>query len=237
MPLRQKTLTDVAAKQDLHRAGGAPASDGAKDTGSPDAGPRATLSEPEFKAELIKMIPHLRAYAHSVARGHTAEDLAQTAMMKGWKSRSSFQLGTNFKAWMFTILRNEHYSHARRAWRTQPLDPEVAENTLVANDGAMDREELLDVRNAMQELGFDHRQALVLVTAAGLTYAEAAEICGCAVGTVKSRVSRARAELTGILERRALRQRIHTDVNAESAFVSIMTDAADMQNVPPGTSG
>lgn len=187
------------------------------------------LSDTEFKAQLLKLIPHLRAFAHSVSRSPDAEDLAQETLLRAWKARASFQPGTNFKSWMFTILRNEQYSRSRRSWRVQPLSPEVAENTLVAHDDPAAREDLLDVRNAMQELTFEHRQALALVAAAGLSYIEAAAICDCAVGTVKSRVSRARAELASILERRQRTQRAKTDVSSSRAFESIMADTAEMQ--------
>jgi len=161
-----------------------------------------------------------------------AEDLAQETMIKAWRARSSYQVGTNFKAWLFTILRNEHYSRARRSWRSVALDPGVAESTLVSSDDPEVREELLDVRNAMQHLSFDQRQALVLVTAAGLSYADTAAICGCAIGTVKSRVNRARAELVGILARQSGKQRAHTDISATRAFDTIMTDAAELQARP-----
>jgi RNA polymerase sigma-70 factor (ECF subfamily) len=161
-----------------------------------------------------------------------AEDLAQEAMIKAWRARSSYQAGTNFKAWLFTILRNEHYSRARRSWRSVALDPGVAESTLVVADDPSVREELLDVRNAMQLLSFDQRQALVLVTAAGLSYADTAAICGCAIGTVKSRVNRARAELVGILERQSGKHRAQTDISASTAFNTIMTEAAAMQVKP-----
>lgn len=187
------------------------------------------LSDTAFKAQLILLIPHLRAFAHSVSRTADAEDLAQETLLRAWRARASFKSGTNFKGWMFTILRNEQYSRGRRSWRVQPLSSEVAENTLVANDDPTASEDLLDVRNAMQELTFEHRQALALVSAAGLSYIEAAAICDCAVGTVKSRVSRARAELTSILERRKSTQRAKTDISSSQAFESIMAETAGLQ--------
>lgn len=192
----------------------------------------APVDDGAFKAQLIAMIPHLRAFAFSMTHRPEAEDLAQEAMIKAWRARASYQSGTNFKAWLFTILRNEHYSRARRAWRSVSLDPEVAESTLVAHDDPSMCEELLDVRNAMQQLSFDQRQALVLVTAAGLSYADTAAICGCAIGTVKSRVNRARAELAEILERQTAQQRVRSDISASAAFDTIMTEAAAMQTQP-----
>lgn len=190
---------------------------------------KSALDDDDFKAQLVSLIPHLRAFARSIARGPEAEDLAQEAMLRAWKARASFQAGTNLKGWVFTILRNESHSRGRRSWRTQPLDPEIAANTLIANENPLAREDLLDVRNAMQELGFDQRQALALVGAAGLSYMEAAEICGCPIGTVKSRVNRARRELESILARRELAHRIRTPVSASNAFDTVMAETAEMQ--------
>ena len=187
------------------------------------------MDDAAFKSSLVQLIPHLRAFAFSITRSSQAEDLAQDAMMRAWRARASFEPGTNFKAWVFTILRNQHTSLARRAWRSQPLDPEIAENTLIANDDPMASEELLDVRSAMLLLPFEQRQALALVGAAGLSYKEAAVICACAEGTIKSRVSRARTELQEILARRSRKQRAQTDVPASRAFETIMAEAAAMQ--------
>lgn len=192
------------------------------------------VDDATFKAQLVALIPHLRAFAFSMTHRPEAEDLAQETMIKAWRARSSFQAGTNFKAWLFTILRNEHYSRARRSWRSVPLDPGVAESTLVVSDDPSVREELLDVRNAMQMLSFDQRQSLVLVAAAGLSYADTAAICGCAIGTVKSRVNRARAELAGILENQSGKHRAQSEISASAAFTTIMTEAAAMQ-VQPAT--
>jgi len=194
----------------------------------------AAHCDAQFKADLVKLIPHLRAFAYSISSRAEADDLAQQAALKAWTARASFQPGTNFKAWIFTILRNHYMSEKRRSWRNQPLDPVVAENTLVANDDPSASEELLDVRNAMQHLSFEQRQALVLVTAAGLSYEDTATVCGCAVGTVKSRVSRARVELVDILERSRLKQRARTSVTASQAFESIMKDASDFRRALPG---
>ena len=133
---------------------------------------QSATADATFKADLVLLIPHLRAFAYSMARRSIADDLAQEAMLKAWKSRATYKRGTNLKAWTFTILRNLFLSDARRSWRTQPLDPVVAENTLVANDDPFPSEELLDVRNAMQLLPDDQREALILVGPAGLSYEE-----------------------------------------------------------------
>ena len=154
-----------------------------------------------FQRELVTLIPHLRAFARTLTGNATqADDLAQDAMIKAWDARASFQLGTNMKAWTFMILRNQFYSDKRRSWRSTQLDQEAAERTLVAIDDPGSPLALDELRLAMNMLPHEQREALILVGAGGFAYEEAADICGCAVGTVKSRVSRARKTLQGILE-------------------------------------
>jgi RNA polymerase sigma-70 factor (ECF subfamily) len=154
-----------------------------------------------FKRELVGLIPHLRAFARTLAGDPaSADDLAQDAMMKAWDARASFQMGTNMKAWTFMILRNQFYSEKRRSWRQSQLDQEAAERTLVAVDDPEAPVALDELRLSLAALPAEQREALILVGAGGFAYEEAAEICGCAIGTVKSRVSRARKALHAILE-------------------------------------
>ncbi len=154
-----------------------------------------------FKAELVALIPHLRAFARTLTGDATAaDDLAQDAMVKAWDARASFQMGTNMKAWTFMILRNQFYSDKRRSWRQSQLDQEAAERTLVAVDNPEAPVALDELRLALASLPEEQREALILVGAGGFAYEEAAAICDCAVGTVKSRVSRARKALLAILE-------------------------------------
>jgi RNA polymerase sigma-70 factor, ECF subfamily len=149
-----------------------------------------------FETQLIALIPHLRAFGRSLT-GDLAqgEDLAQDALAKAWMAQDSFEMGTNMKAWAFMILRNLFYSEKRRSWRSTQLDPEAAERTLVAVTGDTDRLELDELRRALAMLSPDHREAIILVGAAGLSYEEVAQITQCPTGTVKSRVSRARDQL------------------------------------------
>jgi len=154
-----------------------------------------------FKRELVALIPHLRAFARTLCGDPTAaDDLAQDAMMKAWDARGSFEMGTNMKAWTFMILRNQFYSEKRRSWRQTQLDQEAAERTLVAVDDPEAPVALDELRQGLGMLPIEQREALILVGAGGFAYEEAAAICDCAVGTVKSRVSRARRALQGILE-------------------------------------
>ena len=118
-------------------------------------------------------------------------------MLKAWDARASFEMGTNMKAWTFMILRNQFYSEKRRSWRQSQLDQEAAERTLVAVDDPEAPVALDELRQGLAMLPPEQREALILVGAGGFAYEEAAAICDCAVGTVKSRVSRARRALAG----------------------------------------
>ena len=179
--------------------------------------------EAAFKSELVALIPHLRAFARTLAGDPTAaDDLAQDAMMKAWDARASYQMGTNMKAWTFMILRNQFYSEKRRSWRQTQLDQEAAERTLVAVDDPEAPVALDELRLGLGMLPPEQREALILVGAGGFAYEEAAEICGCAVGTVKSRVSRARRALQGILEAGAYKR---DGGSAGDAMRSILSDA------------
>ncbi|MFC3695057.1 sigma-70 family RNA polymerase sigma factor [Chenggangzhangella methanolivorans] len=154
--------------------------------------------------ELLVHIPSLRAFAVSLSgQIDRADDLVQETLVKAWRNLGSFTEGTNMRAWLFTILRNVYISDIRRRRReVQDTDGVFAEGVAVApaQNGHMD---LADFRNALTELPEEQREALILIGAAEFSYEEAAEIAGCAVGTVKSRVNRAR---------NALAKRLNLDV-------------------------
>lgn len=154
-----------------------------------------------FERELVSYIPHMRAFARSLCGDvGMADDLAQDSLAKALKCRDTYTMGTNMKAWLFMIVRNTFYSDKRRSWRSSSLDPELAERTLVSNDHPDSIIELDDLRQALQMLPPAQREALMLVGAGGMSYEEVAQITGTAIGTVKSRVSRARVQLAQILE-------------------------------------
>jgi RNA polymerase sigma-70 factor (ECF subfamily) len=143
----------------------------------------------------------MRGFARSLCRDQTlADDLVQDALVSALRRQETFTTGTNLKAWLFTIVRNQFYGDKRRSWRSMPLDQKMAEETLVAVSNPMAVLELEDVRAAMLTLCVEQREALILVAVSGLSYEEAARIGGCAVGTIKSRVSRARQTLAAALE-------------------------------------
>jgi RNA polymerase sigma-70 factor (ECF subfamily) len=157
----------------------------------------------EFEAGLAKLMPFLRDFARALSgKPDLAEDLAQEALAKAWRSRRSFTPGTNLKAWLCAILRNEFYSYQRRAWRRIPWDPELAETLAAPPDEQHWAVELSDTAYAMRGLSEGQREALILVGVGGFSYEDAAVLLKSAVGTVKSRVGRARQSLRENLNRR-----------------------------------
>jgi RNA polymerase sigma-70 factor, ECF subfamily len=161
------------------------------------------IAHMSFSQRLVAIIPALRAFARGLCgRADLADDLAQEALTKAWAARASYLPNTNFKAWMFTILRNHYYSWCRKQRRVAPWDPDAAERLLVCEPSQPGHMELAELAAGMQILPAQQREALVLVGAGGFTYEEAADIVGCAVGTVKSRVARGRTALRDFLETR-----------------------------------
>ena len=153
-----------------------------------------------FRDGLTKALPALRGFALSLASNEVrADDLVQETLLKAWAKQEQFVPGTSLKAWLFTILRNQFYSECRRHRR----EVEDAEGALAAKLTApAAQEHCLDLRKvwaALDKLPTAQREALLLVGAQGLTYEAAAGILGCQTGTVKSRVSRARAHLVETL--------------------------------------
>ena len=154
----------------------------------------------DFKRDMLSVLPSLRAFAMSLCGHHDrADDLVQDTVMKAWAKQSNFEPGTNMRAWLFTILRNEFYSQMRKSGReVQDSEGSFTNNVAIQPEqhGQMDMQ---DFRTALAKLPDNQREAIVLVGASGLSYEEAAEICECAVGTIKSRVNRARARLQELL--------------------------------------
>jgi len=157
---------------------------------------------PEFRDAMLEALPNLRAFAISLTGNpDQADDCVQNAILKALKSRERFEAGTNMRAWLFTILRNSFYSeHRKRRREVQDTDGAYATELVSAPDQNV-KLDLQDVQAAFAKLPPQQREALVLVASEGLAYDQVAEITGVAIGTVKSRVSRARqrlAELMGI---------------------------------------
>jgi RNA polymerase sigma-70 factor, ECF subfamily len=171
-----------------------------------------------FSRDLLTTIPSLRAFARSLgASADRADDLVQETLIKAWANKHSFVRGTNLKTWLFTILRNTAYSDYRKRWReVEDADGSLAAG-LVSQPNQIARLDMADFMASLDTVPRDQREALILVGASGFSYEEAAEICGCAVGTIKSRVNRARqrlAEALGAGESRSV------EAQAQSGSVS-----------------
>ncbi len=160
--------------------------------------PRAV--EPALRDEMLGALPSLRAFAISLTNNvDAADDLVQETILKAWKNIDRFERGTNLNAWLFTILRNQFHTVWRKQ-RREVEDPDEAHagklRSIPAQPGHL---ALIEMREALEKLPPDQREALLLVGAEGLSYEEAAQICEVAVGTIKSRVNRARKRLAELL--------------------------------------
>lgn len=153
-----------------------------------------------FRTGLTQALPGLRAFALSLVSNEArADDLVQETVLKAWAAQDSFAAGTNLKAWLCTIMRNQFYSDCRKRKReVEDVDGAMAAQLIAPAS----QEHSLDLRTLwahFDKLPSVQREALLLVGAQGLTYDAAAEVMGCQVGTAKSRVGRARARLAGSL--------------------------------------
>ena len=156
--------------------------------------------DPAMRDIILAAVPSLRAFAISLCGNvDRADDLVQETLLRALANIDSFQPGTNMSAWLFTILRNLFRSEYRKRRReVEDADGRYAE-TLKSLPEQTSRVEFQEFHNALANLPADQREALILVGASGFSYEEAAEICGCAVGTIKSRVNRARTRLARLL--------------------------------------
>ena len=165
-----------------------------------DVGGRSIKTSRGWRDDVIALIPALRAFAWSLSHNSSdADDLVQETLIKAWTHRDKFVEGTNLRAWLFTILRNTYYTAAVRRRREVRDETGKYAATLSAAPTQDWSIALRSLQAALAQLPAEHREALILVGAAGLTYEEAAEVCGCALGTIKSRVNRARARLLKIM--------------------------------------
>ncbi|KTF69010.1 sigma-70 family RNA polymerase sigma factor [Sphingomonas sp. HT-1] len=181
------------------------------------------LTDEEFKDQLQKVIPHLRAFGRGLCGNRdTTDDLVQETMLKAWSARSRFQAGTNFKAWAFTILRNLYFSQTRRKRFVGEWNDLVADRVLAAPASQDKTVELRDLMRALQQISPDQREAIILVAAAGMSYEEVAEVTGVMLGTVKSRVSRARLALETLINEGALKTKRHDFDSTEGAVTSLL---------------
>lgn len=155
---------------------------------------------PDLRAQVLELLPALRAFARSLTRNRTeADDLVQETLLKALSNIEKFDPGTNLRAWLFTILRNSYYTDMRKKRRESDGLSALAHQDHNIGPGQDWSVTLSSLKEALAQLPDDQREALVLVGAAGLSYEEAADVCGCALGTIKSRVNRARAKLLSLM--------------------------------------
>ena len=168
-------------------------------TGAPD--PSAGQLDRDFRDQLIAIIPSLRAFARGLCGNRDlADDMVQDAMTRAWAARQSYTPGTNFRAWIFMILRNHYYTTLRKNARMVAWDPDLAERVLVTAPTQQDRLNVHDVQAALLKLPAEQREVLLLIVANVVSYEEAAEIIGCAIGTIKSRLARGRVALAALID-------------------------------------
>lgn len=157
--------------------------------------------DPDFRDELVTHLPELRAFARGLARNRAVgDDVVQEALLRAWSKSHTFRPGTNMRAWLFTILRNVFYERGRRVHREIEDPDQTIANAVGSRPNQESNVALGQLDAAMSRLPDEQREALILVGASGFTYEQAAEIVGCAPGTVKSRVSRARELLATQLD-------------------------------------
>ena len=177
-----------------------------------------TQCDDDLQTLLISAVPNLRAFANSLCGDATrADDLAQETLVKAWANLASFEKGSNLKAWLFTILRNTYFSELRKRRReVEDADGAIAERTPVLPEQQVHMD-VIDFKKAFGSLSDDQKVVLLLVGAEGFSYEEAAKITRAAVGTVKSRVNRARAALTKTLGLEA-----GEDFNFNAEFIGLV---------------
>ncbi|WP_298673028.1 sigma-70 family RNA polymerase sigma factor [uncultured Sphingomonas sp.] len=198
--------------------------------GADAQGEHVSLSDPEFKEQLARVIPHLRAFGRSLSGNRDlADDLVQETLLKAWAARKRFQAGTNMRAWTFIILRNLYLSQMRRARFKGEWDDLVADRLLAAPAGQDKHVELADMQRALMHLPQPQREALILVGAGGFAYEEAADICGVAVGTIKSRVARGRVALEALMNGKDMTPRTgHKSEGSGTVLDAIMSEVNEL---------
>jgi len=160
----------------------------------------AVTSRAQLGAQILPHLPHLRAFARFLARNDAqAQDLVQDTVMRALAKAHQFAPGTNLKAWLTIILRNGFYNDIRRKSRRPEVSIEIVGDTTSTPAGQESALHMRDFERGFAQLTASQREALLLVGASGFSYQEASEIAQCAVGTMKSRVSRARSELQRLM--------------------------------------
>ncbi len=188
------------------------------DLPAPSERTRQEMDAAALRTQVLEFLPAVRAFARSLTRNRTeADDLVQETLLKALSNIDKFDPGTNLRAWLFTILRNTYYTEIRKRRRENDGMAALAQQDTNIGPSQEWSATLTSLKDALARLPDDQREALVLVGAAGLSYEEAAEVCGCALGTIKSRVNRARAKLLVLMGAEATADVVEGDAVALSA--------------------
>lgn len=151
--------------------------------------------------DVVELIPALRAFARSLTRDPAeVDDLVQETLTKAIANIEKFEPGTRLRSWLFTIMRNTHYSRSVKRNRERPGDADCVSSLPFSQPTQEWSMELREVLTAVSRLPQQQREVLVLIAMLGINYDEAARICDCPIGTIKSRLNRARAQLKAALE-------------------------------------
>lgn len=177
----------------------------------------------QFACDLIIAMKALRGYALWLSDSVShADDLIQDALLNAWNARDRFERGTNLNAWCRTILRNLHFSQLRRSWRILPLADEAMASLPATGGNFTSALDLLAVRNGLALLPVEQREALLLIGVGGMSYIEAARLSDCAIGTMKSRVSRARGHLSMLMSENRAGFNSDADLRAGDAMADLL---------------
>ena len=184
-----------------------------------------------FERELIALLPHLRNFSRMLCRRQDfAEDITQETLIKAWRARDRYEPGTNLRAWLFTILRHEFYSHKRRAWRQAPWDEDFGAAIPAPADEQSWAMDLSDCTRALGQLPAGQRETVLLVGVGGFSYEDAASLLQSPVGTLKSRLARGRSNLTKLLAGdQPLRQR--SEMRATTGVDDILAQMSAVETV------
>lgn len=171
----------------------------------------------------ILLTPQTRALKHFALRltadNHRAEDLVQATLLKAWAKRDSFEPDSNLRAWLFTILRNTFYSDLRK-YRREVEDVDGIRAAALCEEPRQGHVlALKELISAIEDLPLKQRRPIILMGAYGFSQLEAAAACGCTVGTIKSRVSRARNTLCSLLDHKVgTQKRVMRDIGAGGQY-------------------
>ena len=184
---------------------------------------------PELQSDLLRALPHLRAFAISLSGDlDRADDLVQETIIRGLSHLDSFEPGTDLRAWLFTILRNQFHTSFRKR-RREVEDPDgVMAGSLSSLPEQHGHLDLDDLRTALAKLSLEQRETVLLIGAEGLSYEEAAQICGTKVGTIKSRMNRARARLAELLSLDG-----EEDLGSDPVLRASLTASANLSRTEP----